>query len=53
MNTNIAFYIKKHISGLLFGTGAIFTIIGVFVRQEHMIVLNKAIKICMECIGIG
>lgn len=26
---------------------------GVFLREEHKIVLKKAINICLECIGVG
>jgi hypothetical protein len=29
-----------------------FIVLGV-VREEHVEVLNKAIRICLECIGIG
>lgn len=32
--------------------GLVMVGIGV-VRGEHQIVLNKAIRICLECIGIG
>lgn len=38
---------------LLFGLGVVFTIIGIFVTKEHTDVLYKAIRICLECIGIG
>ncbi|WP_257009225.1 CD1871A family CXXC motif-containing protein [Peptoniphilus indolicus] len=34
-------------------TGICFVLYGVLVKQENLVVLNKAIKICMECIGIG
>ncbi|MDY5729986.1 MAG: CD1871A family CXXC motif-containing protein [Eubacteriales bacterium] len=44
---------KNMISTLLLGTGIAFMLYGVLVRQENLIVLNKAIRICMECIGIG
>ncbi len=30
----------------------VFIVIGI-TRQEHQIVLQKAINICLECIGIG
>lgn len=23
------------------------------IRQEHLLVLKKAVKICLECIGVG
>lgn len=32
--------------------GILFIILGAF-RGEAIVVLNKAIRICMECIGIG
>lgn len=38
---------------LLFGLGIVFTFNGIFVTKEHIDVLNKAIRICLECIGIG
>lgn len=37
---------------LLLGLGAIFLTIGVM-RGEHLAVMEKAIRICLECIGIG
>lgn len=36
----------------LFILGALFLAIGV-VRGEHLTVLKKAIRICLECIGLG
>lgn len=36
----------------IFVVGLIFAIIGVL-RGEHMIVLQKAIRICLECIGLA
>ncbi len=53
MLTSIKSNVKKHISGYVFFTGLLFMLIGIFIREEHIIVLNKAIRICMECIGIG
>ena len=32
--------------------GAVFTAIGIL-GEEYTIVLNKAVRICLECIGIG
>lgn len=37
---------------LLLGLGLGFILIGV-IRGEHISVLEKAIMICLECIGIG
>lgn len=31
---------------------ATFIVVGIM-RQEHIEVLRKAVKICLECIGIG
>ena len=36
----------------LLGLGAALTVIGLL-RQEHLEVLQKAVRICLECIGIG
>ena len=38
---------------LLLVLGAVLIAVGVLVRQEHVIVFQKAVRICMECIGIG
>ena len=40
---------KKYI--LLF-VALVFIFLGIY-REEHSIVLQKAIKICLECIGVG
>ena len=37
---------------LLLAAGLIFLIVGIF-RGEAAVVLSKAIKLCMECVGIG
>lgn len=37
--------------GVLF-MSVIFIIAGI-IKQEHLEVLQKAVKICLECIGIG
>ena len=36
----------------LLAAGLIFFIVGIF-RGEAAVVLSKAIKLCMECVGIG
>ncbi len=36
----------------IFLIGVVFIVIGLF-RAEHLEVMNKAVKICLECIGIG
>ena len=37
---------------LLLAAGMLFFLTGIF-RGESAVVLSKAIKICMECVGIG
>ena len=37
---------------ILLGVGLCFLVIGIL-RGEHLAVLEKAIMICLECIGIG
>ncbi len=41
------------IPSCLFFMGVSFVLFGVLVKHENLVVLNKAIRICMECIGIG
>lgn len=44
---------KEKISTILcFAVAASFIVIGLM-QNQHIKVLNKAIKICMECVGIG
>lgn len=44
--------IKNHAWVILLIVGAIMIGIGI-IREEHLMVLEKAIMICLECIGIG
>ncbi len=44
---------RKYIPILAFLTGTVFMYIGIVLKQENLTVLHKAIRICMECIGIG
>ena len=37
---------------LLLAAGLVFFLVGIF-RGEAAVVLAKAIKLCMECVGIG
>lgn len=51
--TNRHFYNKnKTIPLLLAGTGVVFIVLGIY-RGEAAIVFTKAVRICLECIGIG
>ena len=36
----------------VFLIGVVFIVVGLF-RAEHLEVMNNAVKICLECIGIG
>ncbi|WP_276510612.1 CD1871A family CXXC motif-containing protein [Paeniclostridium hominis] len=42
-------YCSKYILLLI---SIIFIYIGIL-RNEHLVVLKKAVKICLECIGVG
>ena len=37
---------------VLLGISIVFIALGIF-REEHQVVLKKAINICLECIGLG
>lgn len=43
---------EKEIQIFLLAVGLVFFLVGIF-RGEAATVLNKAIKLCMECVGIG
>ncbi|HPF18510.1 MAG: CD1871A family CXXC motif-containing protein [Bacillota bacterium] len=43
---------KKYKAPLLLGAGILFLGIGAF-RGEIVVVLQKAVIICLECVGIG
>ena len=43
---------RKLITGILILASTVMIIAG-FLRGEHFDVFNKAIKVCMQCIGIG
>ena len=44
---------KNTVAFAIFLSGIGLVLFGVLVKQENLVVLNKAIRICMECIGIG
>ncbi len=37
---------------LLLAIGLAFIALGIM-REEHLVVLQKAVNICLECIGVG
>ena len=43
---------KPHLALIVFFAGFAFLLIGIF-RGEVGVVLQKAIRVCLECIGIG
>ncbi len=43
---------KKHLRIILLTMGVVLLILGV-IRDEAVSVYTKAVKICLECIGIG
>lgn len=46
-------FIKRNKAAfILIGVALIFILLGVW-REEYMVVLKKAVNICLECIGIG
>ncbi len=53
MKQQILKYSKKYTWLFGFVVGVLFMLIGVLLKQENLVVLHKAIRICLECIGIG
>ncbi|MBQ8638203.1 MAG: hypothetical protein IJ468_03455 [Lachnospiraceae bacterium] len=46
--------LKEHRTALvLLAVSLVFLLTGTLLRGEHEVVLEKAIRICLECIGIG
>lgn len=45
-------WLREKAGLLLLIAGVIFLAVGI-ARKEHSTVLEKAIRICLECIGIG
>ena len=43
---------NKILTFLLILIGIVFIVLG-FLRSDNLEVLNKAIRVCFECIGIG
>lgn len=48
MSRNTVMLVRYTVLGLSVGL----IVVG-FLRQEHLEVLQKAVRICLECIGIG
>lgn len=48
MSRNTVMLVRYTVLGLSVGL-----IAAGFLRQEHLEVLQKAVRICLECIGIG
>jgi hypothetical protein len=46
------FKLKKNIRGVVLAASLVFIAVGI-IRREHLVVLKKAVNICLECIGIG
>lgn len=51
MNTMKA-YVEYYGKYALIAVACLFIVVGVL-REEHLVVLKKAINICLECIGLG
>jgi len=45
-------YILWGLRAAVLAAALCFVVIGV-IREEHLVVLKKAVNICLECIGIG
>ena len=45
-------WIREHAGWIALGMGILFLAVGLF-RGEHLLILKKAVMICLECIGIG
>lgn len=43
---------NKIVPYIMLGLGVVMIITGVM-RDEHLVVIKKAVNICLECIGIG
>ena len=44
---------SKNIIKIILVVSALSLIAIGIIREEHLIVFNKAIKVCLQCIGIG
>lgn len=45
-------FLEKNFKHIIFIISIFFIGIGIL-REEQLVVLNKAVNICLECIGVG
>ncbi|WP_346870476.1 CD1871A family CXXC motif-containing protein [Clostridium sp. UBA5119] len=45
-------FLEKNFKYIIFIISILFIGIGIL-REEQLVVLNKAVNICLECIGVG
>ncbi|WP_346895099.1 CD1871A family CXXC motif-containing protein [Clostridium sp. UBA7503] len=45
-------FLEKNFKYIIFMISILFIGIGIL-REEQLVVLNKAVNICLECIGVG
>lgn len=45
-------FLEKNLKHIIFVISVFFIGIGIL-REEQLVVLNKAVNICLECIGVG
>jgi hypothetical protein len=45
-------FLEKNLKYIIFVISIFFIGIGIL-REEQLVVLNKAVNICLECIGVG
>ncbi len=45
-------FLQKNFKYIIFMISILFIGIGIL-REEQLVVLNKAVNICLECIGVG
>ena len=44
---------KRYLPAVILITAAVLLIVIGILLQQHESVLNKAVRICMECVGLG
>ncbi|MGB5822923.1 MAG: CD1871A family CXXC motif-containing protein [Proteocatella sp.] len=48
----IIYAVKDNVKYVMLTASLLFIGVGML-REEHLMVLKKAVKICLECIGVG